>query len=181
MKRILLLSFILLTVGINSLKAQIDAPYIPEDPGPIPKERLVTEKWFYGIKEALSVDPATVYKMSLRGNKIKRLTPEIGQFYNLQILILSNCKMKQLPDEISKLKNLQELNIFNNRLVTLPEGLGSLRNLEVFLAAKNRLIYLPSSIRTLEHLHRMDISYNNLSPNDIEELVEALPDCKISY
>lgn len=181
MKRILLLSFILITAGLTSLKAQIDAPYIPEDPGPIPQERLVTEKWFYGMKEALSVDPGTVYKMSLRGNKIKRLSPEIGKLYNLQILILSNCKMKQLPDEISKLKNLQELNLFNNKLVTLPDGVGSLRNLEVFLVAKNRLIYLPSSIRTMENLRRMDISYNNLSPNEIEELVDALPDCKISY
>jgi hypothetical protein len=33
----------------------------------------------------------------------------------------------------------------------------------------------------LEYLKRMDISYNNLSPNDIEELLEALPDCKITY
>jgi Leucine-rich repeat (LRR) protein len=181
MKRILLFFFILFSIGISRLDAQIDAPYIPEDPGPLPKERLMTEKWFYGLKEAFSVDPGTVYKVSLRGNKIKRLTPEIGKLYNLQILILSNCKMKQLPDEISKLKNLQELNIFNNRLVTLPEGLGSLRHLEVFLASKNRLIYLPSSIQTLEYLKRMDISYNNLSPNDIEELLEALPDCKITY
>lgn len=182
MKRIVFVAFILCMISSLGLSAQIDdALYIPEEAGPLPKERLVTEKWYYGMKEALAAEPGTVYKMSLRGNKIKKLSPDIGKLYNLQILILSNCKMKQLPDEIGRLKNLQELNIFDNRLVTIPESVGSLRHLETFLASRNRLIYLPSSIRTLEYLKRMDISYNQLNPREVDELIEALPDCNITY
>jgi len=181
MVRIILNIIIVFTLSLFTISAQIDVVYDPGEAGPIPKERLVTEKWYYGLKEALAADPADVYKMSLRGNKIKHLTPAIGQLYNLQILILSNCRMKSLPNEIGKLKNLQEFNIYKNRLVTLPEGIGGMRHLEIFLASKNRLIYLPSSIRTLENLKRMDVSYNYLSPKEVEELIEALPDCMITY
>lgn len=180
MMRNLLLYFILCSV-LSIAQAQIDAVYDAGEPGPIPKERLVTEKWYYGLKEALAADPADVYKISLRGNKLKKLPPEIGQLYNLQILILSNNKLKSLPNEIGKLKNLQEFNIYKNKLVTLPESLGSLRHLEIFLASKNKLIYLPSSIRTLENLKRMDISFNHLSPREVDELLDALPDCMITY
>lgn len=180
MMRNLLLYFLLCSV-LGLAQAQIDAVYDAGEPGPIPKERLVTEKWYYGLKEALAADPADVYKMSLRGNKLKKLPPEIGQLYNLQILILSNNKLKSLPNEIGKLKNLQEFNVYKNKLVTLPESIGSMRHLEIFLASKNKLIYLPSSIRTLENLKRMDISFNHLNPREVDELLDALPDCMITY
>jgi Leucine-rich repeat (LRR) protein len=176
-----LVFFLLLSFLLGTAQAQIDGVYDPGEPGPIPKERLVTERWYYGLKEALAADPADVYKMSLRGNKLKKLPPEIGQLYNLQILILSNNKLKSLPSEIGKLKNLQELNLYKNKIITLPESIGSLRNMEIFLASKNRIIYLPSAMRTLENLKRMDISFNHLNPREVEELLEALPDCMVTY
>jgi Leucine-rich repeat (LRR) protein len=173
--------FVLFLAGILiPVSAQMDAAYT-RDNGPISKESLLTEKWYYGLKDALSAPPGTVYKMSLRGNKIRKLTPEIAKLYNLQILILNDCKLKSLPDEIGQLKNLQELIVFKNKLVTLPENVGSLRHLEVLLASRNRLIYLPSSLRTLENLRKLDISFNQLSPKEVDDTVEALPDTQITY
>jgi Leucine-rich repeat (LRR) protein len=127
---------------------------------------------FNSLEEALSADPATVYKLNLSKKKIKEFPADIFRFSNLQQLDLSNNKLIALPENISDLKNLSYLNISKNKLTALPQNLGMLRNLNSFKMSQNKISELPSSFFKLTKLEIIDFYSNPLSfdPNQFNAM-----------
>ncbi|MCB9234027.1 MAG: leucine-rich repeat domain-containing protein [Bacteroidia bacterium] len=143
-----------------------------------PKE-LEKEKWYYSMEEALS-EPDKVYKLSLNGQKLKKLPPEIAQLKNLQLLNLGENKFKTLPPEIGQLKNLQFLSLYHNKLKFVPAELKNLGNLEVLFLARNKISILPVWVGGLGHLHRLDVTYNRITPKELSILKLKMPKCTIT-
>jgi len=123
------------------------------------------------LEEALK-NPNSVYRLSLRGKKLKIFPPEILQFKNLQELDLSKNRFDSLPDAIGELKNLQVLDISSNKLEYFPDSIGKLKNLKKIAAGKNQILAIPRQIGELENLEILDLWSNQISifPDELNKL-----------
>lgn len=135
---------------------------------------LAKEKTFYSMEEALA-DSDHVYKLSLSGQKMKKLPPEIGKLKNLQWLNLSENRLKSLPPEIGQLEKLEFLSVFDNKLKVIPLEISNLGNLKAFYLGKNHLTEMPVWIGGLRKLVRMDLSANRFTPLEIQYIRNAMP------
>ena len=73
------------------------------------------------LKEALGF-----IRLSLFGNYLTSLPPEIGLLTNLTYLDLENNELTSLPPEIGLLTNLTTLDLGSNELTSLPPEIGTL-------------------------------------------------------
>jgi Leucine-rich repeat (LRR) protein len=123
------------------------------------------------LDEALKT-PNSVYRLSLRGKKLKAFPIEILKFKNLQELDLSKNKIDSLPNEIGQLKNLQTLDVSSNKLEYLPDSIGKLKNLKKLAAGKNEILAIPRQIGDLENLEVLDLWSNQISifPDELNKL-----------
>ncbi|ELA40800.1 uncharacterized protein VICG_02163 [Vittaforma corneae ATCC 50505] len=114
--------------------------------------------------------------LSLGGNKLKTLPPEIGELRNLRELNLRNNEFEIFPNIIGELRNLQYLFFDGNEFELLPSEIGKLENLQELHLNSNKLKSLPPEIGKLENLKILDLSCNKLStlPNTIRELPDSL-------
>jgi Leucine-rich repeat (LRR) protein len=147
-RRILLLSFLLLPFGV-----------FPGDPS-LPA--VVREYPLIESLEEAKANPSGVYRLSLRKKSLRKIPAEIWEFTNLLELDLSHNRIGQIPDSVRRLKNLQVLNISYNKLQALPSELGELRELRQLLAYHNRLETLPAEVGRLEQLTHLDLWYNEI-------------------
>ena len=123
------------------------------------------------LGEALK-NPNSVYRLSLKGKKLKVFPPEILKFKNLQELDLSKNKLDSLPNEIGELINLQILNVSSNKLEYLPDSIGKLKNLKKISASKNELLAIPKQIGELKSLEILDLWNNQIGifPDELNKL-----------
>jgi Leucine-rich repeat (LRR) protein len=123
------------------------------------------------IGEALK-NPNSVYRLSLKGKKLKVFPLEILKFTNLQELDLSKNKLDSLPNEIGELKNLQILDVSSNKLEYFPDSIGKLRKLKKIAAGKNEIIAIPKQIGELENLEILDLWSNQITifPDELNKL-----------
>ncbi|MET8526399.1 COR domain-containing protein [Micromonospora sp. NPDC005172] len=110
--------------------------------------------------------------LSLYGNEIHRLPPEIGALRQLRKLDLASNRLTNLPPEIGELKQLRELDLGGNRLRALPEELGGLPDLQLLDLRGNLLKTLPTSLAPLLLRGQLTIRLDN-NPLD-HALVETL-------
>ncbi|KAG0601403.1 hypothetical protein M758_11G107700 [Ceratodon purpureus] len=106
-------------------------------------------------------------------NKLGVLPEEIGNFINLQRLILAENLLERLPSTVGKLRSLKVLTLDSNRLSLLPEEVGLLQRLERLSVSRNNLNSLPSTLGNLSNLIQLDVSQNRL-----ETLPESIGNCK---
>ena len=71
------------------------------------------------------------------------------------------------------------LNLENNQLTSLPAEIGKLEKLERLYLDNNELTSLPAEIGKLEKLEELDLINNPIPKEEIENLKELLPNCKI--
>ena len=89
------------------------------------------------------------------------LPEEIGQFKNLETLVLSKTSIKILPLIILDLKSLKKLIVAGGgQLTKLPSGIGLLENLEEINLWRNQLKDLPSSVFNLKKLKKINLGQN---------------------
>src|ERR1017187_5561207 len=134
---------------------------------------LMAQPVFDNLNEALQ-HPNVVYKLSLKGKKLKVFPMEILKLKNLQELDLSKNKLDSLPEQIGTLKNLQVLDVSGNKLEYLPDSIGELKNLKKLVASKNNLISLPHRIGDLKNLEVLDVWDTDLSvfPDEMQKLTK---------
>lgn len=134
---------------------------------------LMAQPVYDNLNEALQ-HSNVVYKLSLKGKKLKTFPMEILKFKNLQQLDLSKNKLDSLPEQIGVLTNLQVLDISGNKLEYLPDSIGELKNLKKLVASKNNLIALPHSIGNLKNLEILDVWDTDLSifPDEMQKLTK---------
>ena len=147
---------------------------------PINWDQLKMEPWYTDMDSALQ-NPDKVYKLSLTGQGIKTLSPEIGRLKNLQILNLNDNRLKVLPAEIGDLRNLQVLSLYNNNLRYIPDEFRKLKSLEVLYLGSNKVVEMPVWIGGLGKLKRLDLLNNRMTPYELNFLKDLLPRCYITY
>ncbi|CAI5535393.1 unnamed protein product [Closterium sp. Naga37s-1] len=100
-------------------------------------------------------------RLGLAGNRLQRLPPEMGHLTQLEGLWLHGNLLHDLPDEIGHLTALRFLALAGNQLTRLPHTLGRLTALQVLSVAGNQLEELPQTIGSLASL-RVLAAYGNL-------------------
>ncbi len=110
--------------------------------------------------------------LSLEGNKLTTLPPEIGYLKNLEVLDLNINELTSIPPEIGKLTKLRLLNLKKNKLTSIPPEIEKLPNLEVLELDNNELTSIPPEIGKLARLRRLSLYNNNLTsiPPEISNL-----------
>lgn len=134
---------------------------------------LMAQPVYDNLKEALD-HPNIVYRLTLKGKKLKIFPMEILKLKNLQELDLSKNKFDSLPEQIGLLTNLQAIDVSGNKLEYLPDSIGELKNLKKLVASKNNLIALPHRIGELKNLEVLDLWQNDLSifPDEMKNLTK---------
>lgn len=134
--------------------------YLPEefDDLPVYQETVSMDFVDYEVSE---VDELRLY----------RISPQIGQFANLQVLELIGIS-DDLPPEIGNLPQLRSLSIYAYHLVKLPEEIGNLKTLKELVLVDTGLQYLPESIGNLKNLDSLILNNNQLTrlPESMENL-----------
>ncbi len=137
-------------------------------------EELVRMPVYKSMEAARSVNPDSVFRLSLRGKKLKQIPAEVYQFKNLQWLDLSRNKLTELNDSIGLLLSLTELNLGYNKLKTLPASTGNLKHLSVLKLHKNLIAQLPKEMGNLRYLETLE-----MWDNEIDVFPEEMRDCRL--
>jgi len=134
---------------------------------------LMAQPVYDNLNEALQ-HTNSVYRLSLKGKKLKTFPMEILKLKNLQELDISKNKLDSLPEQIGVLTNLQVLDVSGNKLEYLPDSIGELKNLKKLVASKNNLISVPHRIGDLKNLEILDLWQNDLSvfPDEMKNLTK---------
>lgn len=132
---------------------------------------LYSSPIYDNLEEALK-NPNSVYRLSLKGSKIKVFPAEIFKLKYLQELDISKNKIDSIPDELGDMKNLQVLDISSNKLEYLPDSIGKLKNLRKLSAGKNNLVAIPKQIGMLMNLEVLDLWSNQITafPEELQNL-----------
>ena len=119
--------------------------------------------------------------LSLNGNEIPFILPEIGDLVNLEILALyDNPNLSTLPAEISKLKKLKQLYLSGCNFSVLPKEIEDLENLELLDVRNNQnLTILSVNFQKLKKLKYLDVKNPKMSLEEKVKIKKMLPNCRI--
>lgn len=109
------------------------------------------------------------------GTKI--LSPQIGEFKNLESLSIEVNMIHALPSELGKLEKLMLLSANLNKLTALPDEIKNLKNLKTLHLGKNGFNKFPDVIAELQSLEVLNMESNpitTISPalNSLKNLKE---------
>ena len=104
-----------------------------------------------------------IIRLSVNGNGLSSLPPEIGQLGSLEILNWFGSNLSSVPPEIGQLGSLEVLELGSNKLVSLPAEIGQLGSLAYLDLSNNELVSLTAEIKQLVNLETLDLRNNNLS------------------
>ena len=135
-------------------------------------DELKAKKLYTSLAEALA-DPQNVYRLELKkreeGFELGKLTPRIGELYNLQKLDLFGI-YKDLPKEIGMLTQLQEVELTLPYLSSdLPQEIANWKNIKRFTLRMHTggepeaKIQSLQSLTSLSNLEELTLDGNNLA------------------
>ena len=103
----------------------------------------------------------------------------------LESLSLAGQSIKELPPEIGKLTRLKELNLYANEFTELPEEISALTELEILdvdlicigsMSGLCDIVFnLPKDICNLKKLKEMEIGQRKINQAEKEEVQKCLP------
>lgn len=130
----------------------------------------------FTLEQALKKDPLKVYKLKLKGKKLKELPDEIYQFKNLNSLDISKNKLSVFPQRINEFQYLQDLDVSSNKIEVVTKEIGLLLHLKEFKANQNSIVSIPPEIRFCKKLRYIDLWGNDIGalPYEIADLSETL-------
>lgn len=133
--------------------------------------KLGKVRMYKSLTAALN-NPDSVYRLSLRRERLKEIPPEIFTLPNLQELDLSGNRIKVIPPEIAQLKKLQKLDLSKNRIETLPPQFGELENLWSLVISQNYITELPKEFANLQELKYLDMWSNEIDefPDEMRKM-----------
>jgi hypothetical protein len=135
--------------------------YKPNDYGVLANMEFYATTDFYSVEGALKhINNAN--KLSITGQELSSLSPEVGKLTNLLILNLANNNLESLPAELTDLLKLKDFNAPRNNLNSLPEDFSEMRQLKVVSLAYNNFTEFPQELLNLKRLQSLDLSNNNL-------------------
>lgn len=119
-----------------------------------------------------------VQHLSLSGNQITAVPPEIGQLSHLRRLELSGNQLTLLPPEIGRLAALEEMVLSDNRLTALPPEFAGLTNLTTLVLVDNRFTVVPPEVLALPNLRMVNLGGNPIAalPPDVPPTLQIYLD-----
>ena len=131
---------------------------------------------YKSLKQAYTVDPDSVLRLTIKWKEIDSLGVELSKFKNLKELHLNRLRLKHIPLEIFDLTGLMMLDISKNYLVSIPPEIGKLVNLTYLNISQNYLIEIPPTVKYLKKLEYLDMWSNSVItfPYEISELKDHL-------
>lgn len=133
----------------------------------------LTELWIDGNRiRRISSNIGNLKKLTHfegSNNLLTSLPNEIGQWCKLEVLSLTDNELESLPETLGQLKSLITLKIDENQLQEIPKTISQLNNLEEVMLSHNDLIELPSTIGLLRKLKILTCDENLLHslPNEL--------------
>ncbi|KAL7471017.1 hypothetical protein ACHAXS_011302 [Conticribra weissflogii] len=102
--------------------------------------------------------------LSLRGNKLRRLSSANLPTQSLVWLILTNNEITVIDPSVKELKHLRKLMLSHNKIKAIPPALGKCRDLELVRLANNEInVPLPIDFLTLPKLAWISLAGNEIS------------------
>jgi Leucine-rich repeat (LRR) protein len=130
------------------------------------------ENNYTNIKDAL-VNKTTIYTLNLSSlqhdvaeqsltitGESKMLSTKIGEFTNLETLLIDINQLNFLPADIGKLSKLTVLSANLNKLSALPNEMGNLKNLKTLNLGKNNFSKFPDIVTSLSSLEVLNFESN---------------------
>lgn len=101
--------------------------------------------------------------------------------YPLKTLYIINFKqfVQAIPSSIGQFNGMRDLMLYNNQLENIPVEIGSLTSLKKLYVDMNPLSVLSPSIAPLSELDTLGIMKTLVPDEEIEQIVQLLPNCKI--
>lgn len=175
-------------IGRLSYLASVDVAF--NDLADLPQElsQLHYLQGFYANGNNLTEFPKQILllpvlaKLDLSDNQIPEIPGEISRMDQLTRLTMDNNTLTSIPVQLYNLPSLSVLELAGNGLSVVPEGISNLRKLKKLDLSNNQLKALPREITTLTGtLEEMMIQGNNIPLEEVEWLIEAMPETKIRY
>jgi leucine-rich repeat protein SHOC2 len=125
---------------------------------------------------------ANLRVLTLRDNVIELLPSSIGNLKNLELLDLRDNLLSSLPESICSLTKLTYLDLKTNELASLPrcfDKMISITDLNLSMNPTLKLEYYMTAIQAFPNLKYLDVSYNNLTKEQLTPFLNAKPNCKV--
>ena len=118
--------------------------------------------------------------LNLSNQNLTALPSYVLNRTDLEELNISNNSLTgALPAEIRKLQNLEILNASYNNMTGVPAEVGQLTKLRILDLSYNQLTGLPNEIGNLKQLQKLILTGNNPSEQDLQVIIQALPNLEI--
>ncbi|OQS02007.1 hypothetical protein THRCLA_05587 [Thraustotheca clavata] len=116
--------------------------------------------------------PASLTKLSARGNAMEEFPLCICYVPNLEVVDLGANAIANVPDTIAQCTGLKELTLDNNQLTMLPAALAECPKLAALFVRNNRLgkTSISSAILAYSAIHIMQLEGNPMTKYDLEEM-----------
>ncbi len=127
----------------------------------------------YNLETARTVNPDSVFYLTLEKEKLTFVPSEIYDYKNLRVLNLSKNKINKLTDSIKLFTKLEKIDLTKNDLDYFPIQFCDMQSLTKIAIARNNIAVIPECIKYIVHLQILD-----LWDNPIRQLPESLVELK---
>lgn len=121
-------------------------------------------------------------RVNLSDNQIPAIPEALVRMDQLTSLALENNTITELPVQVYELENLGVLNLAGNGLTVIPGGISQLTALKKLDLSYNQISTIPREIAGMgNHLSELMVHGNRIPREEIEWLMEAMPQTKIRF
>ena len=119
-------------------------------------------------------------KLDLSNQNLTKVPEYVFNLTKLEELNLSNNQLTgAIQSQIGQLKKLKVLNASDNFMTGVPAEVGQLINLQVLDLSDNQLTGLPNELGNLKNLQTFNISGNNYSAQDLNGIIQKIPNANV--
>jgi Leucine-rich repeat (LRR) protein len=173
----LVAAILLPPIGASDIYYSLDAA--ERAPTDVTKLALI-QRGYEEIPKVIGQFPNLEY-IVLVDNKLTHVPNWLCEKSKIKILVLAHNEFSQFPSELVAMHGLQSLNLRDNSISELPPTICRLKSLEELDLRNNELAYLPDEISRLTALKLLRLDGNCLSSWNQDAIRRLLPRTRITF